>query len=86
MYLPLGAARPGGFLIAIKAPAAEQTGSNRFVLVAANLRQRPTGEWNHFTANSCLIPNFSTRFRNVARVTPRSLAACTWFPLVSIRA
>ena len=32
------------------------------------------------------MPNFSTRLRRVARVMPRSLAAWTWLPLVSLRA
>src|SRR5581483_2218788 len=37
----------------------------------------------HGMFTSRLMPNFSTRFRRVARVMPSSWAACTWFPLVS---
>jgi len=40
-------------------------------------RLRPHAFVDYLMANSCLIPNLSTRLRSVARVIPRILAACT---------
>ena len=52
----------------------------------AGLGQRK-GRANHqLTLSSRRMPNLSTRLRSVARVIPRSLAAWTWLPWVSLSA
>ncbi len=46
-------------------------------------RHRAVSGRRYWMASSCLIWNFSTRLRKVARVMPSNLAARTWLPLVS---